>query len=315
MTRSVTLTATEDPANSDVLSIPKGAKYSYAATLADEFDGSVDVQGSVTGGQTWDKIATLTTDTATVTSLAVGQDMMVRASYNAARSEPNTGTLTVVITEVLSDTRIQTDDDLRTQAIAQDVLAVHEAEACPTAHPNTGWKDITTDLSRASTGAASPTLTEFRTGIYAYAFSATVDEELFAVFHIPHDIKPNSKVYPHIHYSNGASTNTTQDILWKFSYTFAKGFASPAEAFGDPATITLSSKGSEVQYAHLITECTDDEAITIEEPDGLLIARIWRDADDPADTYPDVAFAFTADLHYQSDRESTPNKRPDFYAE
>lgn len=28
-----------------------------------------------------------------------------------------------------------------------------------------------------------------------------------------------------------------------------------------------------------------------------------------------AAFAFTADLHYQTDRSSTPNKRPNFYTE
>lgn len=85
-----------------------------------------------------------------------------------------------------------------------------------------------------------------------------------------------------------------------------------ADSF-DGTTIAMPSYGSSTPYAHLITEVGESDAITIDEPDGLMLVRVWRDANDAGDTYPDVAFAFTADLHYQSDRNGTPNKRPDFY--
>ena len=310
MTRAVTLLAAASASVSDAITVAKENHLTYEATAADSFNGTVKVQQGVGGG--WSTIASLTATTALVTLPRVERDTSYRILYDTPRGVANTGTLSVTITDVTGAIVVDTPEEL----VMQSLVAEHAATTRRSAHPTeTGWKDIVTDLVAKSTGAAVPSLAAFRDNVYAYSFSSTTDQELFCCFHIPHDIKAGSNVYPRIHYSNGANTNTTQDIIWKFSYMFAKGFGSPAEAFPAEQTIVLSSKGSAVQYAHLITECTDDEAITIDEPDGILLARVWRHASDGADTYPAPAFAFTADLHYQTDRSSTPNKRPDFYAE
>jgi hypothetical protein len=48
--------------------------------------------------------------------------------------------------------------------------------------------------------------------------------------------------------------------------------------------------------------------------DSLICMRIFRDAADVADTFPDTIFGLTVDLHYQVARIFTPNRDPDFFA-
>ena len=45
-----------------------------------------------------------------------------------------------------------------------------------------------------------------------------------------------------------------------------------------------------------------------------LLLFVFRDATHANDTSPAAAFAFTCDVHYQSDRIATLNRSPNFYA-
>ena len=176
----------------------------------------------------------------------------------------------------------------------------------------TGWDDITADLSAGkAVGANAPTWATFRDGISAYEFSAGTMNELWITFHIKHDYSEGSLVYPHIHWA--PNTTSTGTVRWGMEYTVAKGH--DQEAFPASTTIYLESTiASNKQYQHIVTEATDAQAFDAFEADTLILMRIFRDAANAADTFPDTVFAFTADIHFQADKDVTPNKSPPFLA-
>ena len=174
-----------------------------------------------------------------------------------------------------------------------------------------GWDDITADLNGARvTGASQPSWSVFRSGIYAWEFSASTMNEVHITFHIKHDYAEGTKVYPHIHFSTtGTGTGV---VRWGFEYTVAKGH--DQEAFPESTTIYVNYDiTSNKQYQHLIAEASDADAFDAYETDSLVLTRIFRDAGDAADTFGSTVHAFTADLHYQADKTVTPNKSPPFY--
>jgi len=175
-----------------------------------------------------------------------------------------------------------------------------------------GWDDITSDLSAGkAVGANAPTWAVFRNGISAYKFHQTTMNELWVTFHIKHDYAEGSDVYPHIHWS--PNTTSTGVVRWGMEYTVAKGH--DQEAFPATTTIYLESTiSSNKQYQHIVTEATDAQAFDAFQADTLILMRIFRDAGNAADTFPDPVFGLTADIHFQADKDVTPNKSPPFLA-
>lgn len=175
-----------------------------------------------------------------------------------------------------------------------------------------GWNDLTADLSAGkAVGANAPTWSTYRDGISAYAFDAATMNELWITWHVLHDYAVGSKVYIHVHWS--PNTTSTGVVRWGIEYTAQKGHNQGAF----PATTTVyleDNVASNDQYGHRIIEMTDAQAFSANlETDALILCRIFRDAGDAADTFPDDAFGLTADIHYQVDKEVTPNKSPPFF--
>jgi hypothetical protein len=176
----------------------------------------------------------------------------------------------------------------------------------------TGWRDNLASLANGrATGANVPTWSTVRNGIQAWEFSATAMKELWINFHIDHDYKTGTKLYPHVHFLPG--DNTAGNVRWGFEYTYAKGHGQAAF----PATSTVYVTGAVAlnsQYKHIITETPEVDAIpgTDIETDGVLLVRIFRDAANVADTYAGIVWAIFADLHYETDHIVTLEKSPPF---
>ena len=179
-------------------------------------------------------------------------------------------------------------------------------------HNTIGWDDITADLSAGkAVGANAPTWSVFRNGIEAYEFHQTTMNEIWITFHVKHDYAEGTLVYPHIHWS--PNTTSTGVVRWGMEYTVAKGH--DQEAF--PATTTVYVEPditSNKQYQHLVSEVSDADAFDAFEADTLVLMRIFRDAGHANDTFPDPVHAFTADIHFQANKDYTPNKAPPFLA-
>ena len=178
------------------------------------------------------------------------------------------------------------------------------------------WDDLTSEVTIKGSGAQDPSWSIFRDGIEGYAFSSSSIDQVQHVFHVKHDYKMGTVMYPHVHMS--PNTTSTGVVRIGFEYTLAKGHnQATGSVYGATTTIykeydiTVNS-----QYKHIVSEVAIGDAIpaTLLEPDTVIKMRMFRDATHANDTFPDPIFIDQTDLHYQKDRFGTLNKSPSFYA-
>lgn len=185
------------------------------------------------------------------------------------------------------------------------------------ASPSFGWRDMLGEIVARGTGAANPTWTSFRGGIYGYQFASVTINEVWTQFHIPHDWLPGTPLYVHVHWAqNVVDTGGTAGVpgaaKWYFELSYADGYGTPGGAgdpFTAPLTVSVVQQGSTTQYAHMIGEVqcgvaggaggTMLDTSTI-QVDGLILCRLYRDKTDPADTLDQGPFIFMCDMHHQS---------------
>ncbi|MEG3619621.1 hypothetical protein V5T82_14230 [Magnetovibrio sp. PR-2] len=174
----------------------------------------------------------------------------------------------------------------------------------------TGWNDLTAPLNAAKLGGVNdPNFKVFQGGLYAYAFDPNTAEEVFLVFHFDHDIKPGSDFFPHVHWA--PEDTNTGTVRWGIEYSIARGHSQ--DAFSTPTTVYIEQAATGTAYQHQVAEHATGVSMANLEPDTLVIARMFRDASHANDTYTGDAFAFMVDMHYQTDREVTVNRSPNFY--
>jgi len=177
--------------------------------------------------------------------------------------------------------------------------------------PAFGWRDLTSSIDVRGVGANDPTFAVYTgTTIRAYQFSASTMNEVFFVYHVPHDYVMGTDVFFHAHWSNAAASPNMGNVVWKFDYTFAKGFGQ--EAFPAIQTVQVIAASPATRYTHNISE-TAAVSIPLMEVDGLILVRAYRDAANVLDTCTDAVFLHTCDIHYQSTNLATKNKAPNFY--
>ncbi len=177
------------------------------------------------------------------------------------------------------------------------------------------WDDFLAPFASGKISAsAAPSWSVMLNGVYAYSFSASAMNEIWVTFHIDHTYKPNSKLYPHIHWVT-PSTNTGV-VRWGIEYTFAKGHnQGSASVFPATQTIYLEQAGSGLAYEHMVVEASSTQAISSPniEVDSIVMMRVFRDAAHANDTHTSAVFGIMADMHYQKSYWATKNKAPNFY--
>ena len=73
--------------------------------------------------------------------------------------------------------------------------------------------------------------------------------------------------------------------------------------------MTYTYTGTEVAGEHIVLECSDAQAFDLIEPDTVILGRVEL----VSETVSGSIYGIECDLHYQSNRETTPNKSPNFY--
>lgn len=195
----------------------------------------------------------------------------------------------------------------------QRTIAPHPDEAY-------GWKDLLGDVSPKVTGVGSPTLTTWRTETRWFAYTTNDGGDI--VFHIPHDWRPASDLFLHLHWGHNG-TNVSGSMVVDCYMSYAKGHQQ--QSFGAEVTTQISVADLNItntpQYYHRIDEIQmttsggDTNMLDTDEieVDGLILLRFKNS------TIPTITggaakpFIFTFDIHYQTDRVATPQKAPDFY--
>ena len=173
------------------------------------------------------------------------------------------------------------------------------------------WKDLTSAVSAAKLPpATAPTWTDF-----GPANSPQMQQLVFAVndyvtmepFHVNHDIVPdNCRAFIHVHWSTDGTD--TGNVKWEFSILRALGHQQAS--FDTVTTIEVEAAHMGTQWGHNVTETTTPIILT--EPDELILVALKRVAASSDENTDDV-FGLTVDFHYESDREGTVSRLPDFY--
>lgn len=173
-----------------------------------------------------------------------------------------------------------------------------------------GWRDITGEITLRGVAATDPSWEQIGSGPF-YAYNFGINDKVWMVYHVPHDIVPNSVIHFHTHWMpDGTNVNP---VKWQWDYAYARGF--DQEAFGVTGSTTFISAeqaGPGVAYQHMVTETTGIKLDTLDEPDGLIVVCITR-VTNGATENTDGIFLLTADVHYQSTDMGTFGKAPDFY--
>lgn len=175
-----------------------------------------------------------------------------------------------------------------------------------------GWGDIIGEIT-ARGGASAPLFVAI-TGLgnlYAYQFpGSTGSKEVFINFHIPHDYADGTDIYLHTHWINATATPSTNNVVWQFEYSIAKGHGQ--QAFPTPTTVSVTQACNATRYWHHIAETAAITSANL-EVDSLVMCRVFRDTGHASDTNTDTdVYLLTCDIHYQKNKFATKNRAPAF---
>lgn len=175
-----------------------------------------------------------------------------------------------------------------------------------------GWRDLTASVSAAGIPVQNaPAIAVFGPAPSAYeAYVFDVGEYVYLQpFHVDHDVKVGGQALAHVHWStNGTSTNR---VTWEFQIMRALGHNQGN--FAAPITRTVAQAAAGTAWRHMIAEVDLSGALTLTEPDELILVVLKRIANVTGAANADSVYGLTVDFHYEADRYSTPNRSPNFY--
>lgn len=174
-----------------------------------------------------------------------------------------------------------------------------------------GWADL---ISEITTEGVPPA---FAPEYQAFGPSGLRQELVFAVgdyafvkaMHVNHDIKPGGKALVHVHWSTNGSN--TQPVKWEFQISRALGHQQAY--FSAEVSLFVQQAGWAGAWRHMVAEVDMADALTLTEPDELLLVTLRRVTNGGTDN-TDQVFGICVDFHYQVDRNATPNRSPNFYS-
>jgi hypothetical protein len=169
----------------------------------------------------------------------------------------------------------------------------------------TRWDDLRVAADTTKVGASAPDFDTFITGTKVYWFDDGTDQEVHFSVQIPHAWKVGTDIYPHVHWvpkTTADGTPANQAVRWGLEYTWAN----PGAVFPAVQTVyTVTHSPADANVVALKHYRSSFAAITPgadqDEISTMLVCRLFRDANDAADTYEDDAGLLEFDIHYQID--------------
>lgn len=164
-----------------------------------------------------------------------------------------------------------------------------------------------TMLNTPTAGYTAPGNAAIVGSIQVPVFDASIVESLGMAFVIPNTIKPNSFMYPVIHWE--PSTTGAGVVRWGIEYSVA---AVASGSFTAVTTAYVDQTSSLVIGNHHVIEFLDANKIASLAPESVILMRVFRDATHVNDTYPADAGLISVGLRYETSLLGTP-KRNDYY--
>jgi hypothetical protein len=174
-----------------------------------------------------------------------------------------------------------------------------------------GYRDLVSPLTVDGVPVEfAPTYQPFGPSGLRRELSFDIDDYAYSYpFHINHDILVGGKGLVHVHWSsNGTSV---QPVKWEFQLSRAIGHNQAY--FGAETSLFKQQASNGGAWRHMVAEVDIADAITLTEPDELILVTLRRVTNGATDN-TDTIFGLLVDFHYESDRSATPNRAPNFYA-
>lgn len=180
---------------------------------------------------------------------------------------------------------------------AKKVTADHFVQA----GANTYWEDLQL-IGQARVGGTAPAFSAYDvTGIYMWHFSASANNELHFVTQLPHSC--TGLIVPHIHITGTYTTVTAPAnvMTWQLAIIIWKA-NSPTQLYQtitDAKDFVVSTNvgGGSQQFNFDQIDLSNYGGVDY-RPSGLMAVRLTRFANDPTDTFPEVAVLAGFDFHY-----------------
>ena len=169
-----------------------------------------------------------------------------------------------------------------------------------------GWRDFKMVVSGAAAAAAAPALAVFGPTGNVKQSAFTVNDAVYVIGHIDHDILAGSTMYAHVHWSTNGTN--VQPVKWQLSYMSAAGHNTAN--FPADTVLTVEEAAQGTAWRHMITE--DVVGFPALDIDTLFIAELKRITNGGTDN-TDTVFGLFVDLHYQVGQFATPSRVPDFF--
>lgn len=220
-----------------------------------------------------------------------------------APADPNE---VVRLSDITTDGPATTVEDETTFGISPDVGTGTKFARDDHTHgtPGIGWEDLRVPLETTKVGASAPDFDTFIGSTKIYWFDAGTDQEVHFSVQLPHSWNCG-QIVPHVHWvpkTTSDGTPANQVVRWGLEYYWANRGVVFAAGLGTtiyttthaPADADVVALKHYVSAFAGISPTTDQDEIS-----SMIICRLFRDANDAADTYEHDAGVLEIDFHYQ----------------
>ena len=135
--------------------------------------------------------------------------------------------------------------------------------------------------------------TSATTGVLAYHFNSSLDNELFFNLHPDAGYKAGENIFPVIHWA--PKSTDIGDVMWGFEYTICV----PGQAAPLTQVITGTTATDGTSLKHLSTELPP---FTLTDYTSTIMGRLFRAGSNVADTYPGTTALLGCELKYVTNK-------------
>jgi len=194
------------------------------------------------------------------------------------------------------------DSDVTTFSVRNDGrLDADDVYAAELNLTDTVWTDISIPMTTAkASGTNDPTWGQLTddgsssTGIFAWNFSASTEEELWFAAEFPHGWKSESDAEVHIHWA--PDSTDTGNVVWGVEWYWTNIGGTIGNSTISEVTVAADGTINKHQYDDIVSLTGTGKTLS-----SHIMGRVFRKAADGADTFTGGAFLLSLGVHFEMD--------------